>query len=104
MLRFVVVLLIPCALASSCVRRAACQYLDTKVLGVPFMINSTQYIHPRSCNAVCALIYCCIAVTLDPSGTMCHFYNESKDLGITQDPGTSLVLFQAEGVPCIRVS
>ena len=104
MLRFVVILLIPCALASSCVRRNACQYLDTRPLGVPFMTNSTHHIHPRSCGAVCALTYGCIAVALDPAGKLCHFFNESNYLGITQDPGATLVLFQAEGVQCIRVS
>ena len=104
MLRFAAVLLMPCALASSCVRRDACQYLATRPLGVPFMTNSTRYIHPRSCDAVCALIDGCIAVTLDPSEKTCHLFNESDDLGLTQDPGATLVFFQAEGVPCIQVS
>ena len=97
------VFLIPCVMATSCIRRDACEYIDTRPLGVPFMTNYTQDIYPRSCDAVCGLTDECIAVTLDSSRTTCHFFNESDDLGIVQDPGATLVFFQAEGVSCIQV-
>ena len=93
----------PCALASSCVKRDACEYTDTRSLGVPFQTNSTQDIYPLSCDAVCALTGGCVAVTLDPLGEMCHLFNESDDIRITSYPGATLVFFQAQGVPCIQV-
>ena len=104
MLHLVVSFLMPCVMATACVKRSACEYVDARPQGVPSMTSSTRDIYPRSCDAACSLTDGCVAVTLDPSGTMCYFFNESDDLGIIQDPGATLVLFQAQGVPCIEVS
>ena len=104
MLHLVVSFLMPCVMATACVKKDACEYVKTRPQGVPSMTISMRDIYPRSCDAVCSLTDGCVAVTLDPSGTMCYFFNESDDLGITQDPGATLVLFQAQGVPCIEVS
>ena len=104
MLHLVVVFLMPSIMETACVKRDACEYVDTRPQGVPSMTSSMRDIYPRSCDAVCSLTDGCVAVTLDPSGTMCYFFNESDDLRITQDPGATLVLFQAQGVPCIEVS
>ena len=103
MLGFAVVFLAPCALAYVCGKRDTCHYPDTKLLGVPFLDISTRDIHPQSCITVCLFTDGCIGATRDPLKEMCHLYDESISFGMTEDPGVHLWLFQAAGVPCIKV-
>ena len=103
MLGFVIVFLVPRALAFMCWKGDSCHYPHTKPLGVSFLNISTKDIFPLSCVRVCSLTDGCIGVTLEPLEAMCHLYGESSSFGWTKDPGTSLWLFQASGVPCIKV-
>ena len=105
MLGFIIIFAMACALASSCVERYACEYIDTKPLDSPFKTNSTHDLHPRSCVHVCNADDKCVAVLHDSLGENCLFYSKSNvGSGITKDPGTKLWWFQAQGTPCIQVS
>ena len=90
----VVVFLMPCALASTCVPWDLCHYPDTKPLGTPFLDIPTKHINPVSCAATCAQTDGCVGVTLDSQEEMCHLYEESYTFGITLNPGTALWLNQ----------
>ena len=100
----VVVILMPCTLASMCVSWDLCHYPDTKPLGASFLDIPTKHVYPASCAGACAQTDGCVGVTLGLQEEMCHLYNESDTSGITQDPGTTLWLIQATGVPCVMVS
>ena len=100
---FMVVFLVPCALASACWKKDSCHYPDTNPLGVPFLDISTTDIFPMSCVRVCSLTDGCVSVTLDPVKAVCHLYGETASFGLTKVVGKSLWLFQAAGTPCIRV-
>ena len=103
MLGFVIVFLVPRALAFVCWKGNSCHYPDTKPLDVSFLDISTKDSFPLSCVGVCSLTDGCIGVTLDPHEAMCHLYRDNASFGLTRDPGKSLWLFQASGVPCIKV-
>ena len=103
MLGFVFAFVVPLAMASVCWKSDSCYYPDTKPLGVPFLEISTKDISPMSCVRVCSLTEDCVGVTLDPLEGMCRLYGEISSFGITTDLGTGTWLFQAAGVPCIRV-
>ena len=100
---FLVVFLVPGALAPECWERDACHYPDTKLLGVPFLDIAKNDISPVTCVNVCSLTDGCVGATLDPLEGICHLYGESVDFELAQEPGVNLWLFQAAGVPCIRV-
>ena len=91
-------------LAPECLMRGACLYPDTKPLGIPFLTISTKEIFPMSCVRFCSLTDSCASGTLDPLEAICQIYKENDPFGIIQDNDTSHWLFQAVGVPCIRVS
>ena len=101
---FLLVFLWPCVLAFSCYKEDSCYYPDTKLLGLPFLGVRKQNIYPRSCVATCMSTDGCVGVTFDPRDDMCQFYTESASFGLAQGPGVDLWLFQAPGVPCLRVS
>ena len=101
----IVVFFVVCAQAPEC-RNAtdSCLHPDTTLLGVPFLDIPAKDIYPRSCLAACWFTNDCMGVTLDPLKILCHLYAENGSFGISQDLGTCLWLFQAAGVPCVRVS
>ena len=101
---FFVVLFFPCALSSFCSKSDSCYYPETKPLNVPYLDITKQDIYPRSCTAICMLSDRCVGVTYDPLDETCHLYKQSASFGITQEPGVSLWLFQAPGVPCFKAS
>ena len=72
-------------------------------MGAPFLGVRKQDIYPMSCVATCMSIDVCVGVTFDPRDDVCQLYDESASFGITQDPDVSLWLFQAQGVPCLKV-
>ena len=100
---FMVVFLVSYALAPECWKKDVCHFPDTKLLGDSFLYVSTKYIYPTSCVRLCSLTAGCVGATLDPLMETCRLYGESASFGITPDLGTSLWLFQAAMVPCIRV-
>ena len=104
MLVFVVLLsLVPCSLASVCAMNDSCRYPDTKPLGVPVTDITKRDIYPMSCALACMVADDCVGVTLDAQEEICHLYDGSAPFELTQDTGTTLWLFQAAGVPCVKV-
>ena len=72
-------------------------------MGAPFLGVRKQDIYPKSCVATCMSIDGCVGVTFDPRDDVCQLYDESVSHGITQGADVSLWLFQAQGVPCLKV-
>ena len=86
-----------------CAKHESCHYPDTVPLGVPVRDFKIKNIYPLSCMAACTSSNGCVGVTFDPRDGMCRLYGYSAPFELTQAPGVSLWLFEASGVPCVKV-